>query len=803
MQTPLATLYCPNPNCQTANSEQEQVCQRCRTLLPKRYLFVVGQGVEGLQPGALLANRYMLQAPRVVLDTQPGTSTSITMQTEVPESVQVYLKLFPYRLHVPQVYDLVDPGSDRPGEQLLLLEQAPLGATDLPKLAGDTTALGSYAQGFTRAVPLTQAWEKAGPLRQLNWLWQMAQLWQPFVSQGVASSLLQPKVLRAEGPLVRLLLLTPDQAEPTLAQLGELWSQWLPLTDGAIAPAVDQLCQHLILGKIATAEHLCSQLDQWLAICSQFYSVQLNLATLSDQGPSRKRNEDACYPPSGTVEPNTAHRLAIVCDGVGGHAGGDVASNLAINVLQSHLCPLPLADLSVPSLMAELEAATCAANDQISQQNDAEQRQERQRMGTTLVMALLRAQEIYLTHVGDSRAYWITRSACYQVTLDDDVASREVRLGYASYREALQQPGSGSLIQALGMGSSNLLRPTVQRLILDEDCVLLLCSDGLSDYDRVEDAWPAMLLPILHGQLDVGTASRQLLELANQKNGHDNTTIALVHCQVGLRPDRGPFSPELLPLSEAPPAALPARTATAPTVTPASATARPTAPLTAAPQPQQTHRRSARPLILVLLLLGLGGLVGVAAWLRWGPFSTGLGLPETATPSPSPSPSVPVVATPVKLERGSLLTLTQPVQLRANNQSTAAIVGTAPPETVLQITTISQLPATGEWYQVLVCSLGTSPTAPIAPAQGTGEPDTAASPLQPLTSPGLNVAPNQPLSPPTGANTSRIKPDTEGWINGADLESKYDVLQPRTVSSVQLGACGVTSAPTPEPTTGL
>ncbi|NJK53346.1 MAG: hypothetical protein HC936_12005 [Leptolyngbyaceae cyanobacterium SU_3_3] len=127
--------------------------------------------------------------------------------------------------------------------------------------------------------------------------------------------------------------------------------------------------------------------------------------------------------------------------------------------------------LDSATLIHGLERATLAANDAISERNDQEQRHERQRMGTTLVMGLAHAHEFYLTHVGDSRAYRITRTGCDQVTLDDDVASREVRLGYALYRDALQQPASGALVQALGMGNSSFLHPTVQRFVVDEDCV--------------------------------------------------------------------------------------------------------------------------------------------------------------------------------------------------------------------------------------------------------------------------------------------------------------------------------------------
>jgi protein phosphatase len=90
-----------------------------------------------------------------------------------------------------------------------------------------------------------------------------------------------------------------------------------------------------------------------------------------------------------------------------------------------------------------------------------------------------------------------------------------------------------ALVQALGMSSATNLHPTVQRLIVDQDCVFLLCSDGLSDYDRVKQYWDSEIVPLLRGEKTV-TAVESLLQLANQKNGHDNSTIALVYCRVVL-----------------------------------------------------------------------------------------------------------------------------------------------------------------------------------------------------------------------------------------------------------------------------
>ncbi|WGV28077.1 protein phosphatase 2C domain-containing protein [Halotia branconii] len=524
MENDAATLYCPNELCQATNPLTHKFCQRCSTPLPKRYLWAVGDGLSLGSPGEILADRYLVINKSVVLDTKPGLVPQAPELENLPE-IKAYLRLIPYRLNVPQVYGVIPLTDGSSQREILLLEKPPLLADHaVPKV--------------NLCSQLTTAWREASSMRQLNWLWQIAHLWQPFVSEGVASSLIEPHVLRVEGSLVRLLHLCFDSStEPDLTFLGNFWQQLLPEAKPAIAGFVNQVSSFLIDGEISSPEVLIAVLDQGLAELGRSQTPKLKIITKTDTGPSRQRNEDACYPPSGTLvsKPPQATGLAIVCDGIGGHEGGNVASNLAIETIQQQvqqLTKVPYDHIEPSLLLADLDQAVAVANDKISQRNDSENRQGRQRMGTTLVMALPIGSEMYITHVGDSRAYWITRHGCYQVTLDDDVASREVRLGYAIYREAVEQSGSGSLVQALGMSPSNSLHPTSQRFILDEDAIFLLTSDGLSDFDRVEDYWETEILPILLGENDVVNVADKLIEIANTKNGHDNVTIALVNYQL-------------------------------------------------------------------------------------------------------------------------------------------------------------------------------------------------------------------------------------------------------------------------------
>ncbi|HEY9805819.1 MAG TPA: protein phosphatase 2C domain-containing protein, partial [Candidatus Obscuribacterales bacterium] len=499
---------------------------------------------------------------------------------------------------------------------------------------------------------LVDVWPETSALRQLNWLWQMAQLWQPLSSEGVASSLLEPQLIRVEGPLVRLLEVQSDRAPASLTQLGQLWLQWAPTARPEIARYLAALCHQMIRGQIRAPEQLMLQLDRGLTVCGRSQARVSQIATRTDQGPSRQRNEDACYPASGVtltvpLHPGETYKtLTLVCDGIGGHEGGDVASNLAITAVQERMQTLEgeVALQQSDQLMAELEQAVCLANDLICQRNDQERRHDRQRMGTTLVMALARSHEIYITHVGDSRVYWITRNGCYQITVDDDVASREVRLGYALYRDAVQQPVAGSLVQALGMSSSATLHPTVQRLILDEEGVFLLCSDGLSENDRVEECWETEILPILEGKVDLATACKRLVEIGNIRNGHDNVTVGLLYYHV-THAEAIAELPESL-LAEPQELELP------PTQPPPSlAFESPTQSVNAAPSTLKTQllptRRSPNAAALLLGILLLLGVGGVLAYLLFPGVSRQLdAFLGVETPSETTAVSPATTATP-------------------------------------------------------------------------------------------------------------------------------------------------------------
>jgi len=755
----------------------------------KHYLWALGEGIKGCKPGDLIAGRYLVKRDRLLVDTQPEQLPE--MPEEIPSVVTPYLRLFAYQLHVPQVYGLVSSQRSKLSGDIWLLENGPiLKVTEslMPELA--------------------DSWKGATAMRQLNWLWQISQLWQPFIAQGVASTLLTPELQRVEGQLVRFLELQPDRKPPNLSQLGKLWQQSLEDAHPAIANFLRQLCQQMVAGQVRNGEQLMSQLDKALAKCGRFYDRHVQIATGTDVGRARAHNEDACYPPSGTVfsgNPGSS-ACAIVCDGIGGQDGGEIASAEAIAVLRDKLNQMPLhpANWDPLSLTSKLERAACAANDKIAGRNDSEHRQGRQRMGTTLVMALAHIHELYVAHVGDSRAYWITRTGCYQVTLDDDVASREVRLGYSLYRDALEQVAAGALIQALGITSSNTLHPTVQRFPVDEDCVLLLCSDGLSDKDRVEECWEAEILPILDGNIGVASARDRLIEIANTRNGHDNVTVALIHCQAHLRDEGNTFTE----LSVAPldtPAEPIIDTDDLPTdlTVPTTLGNGNSEGKTQLVQPEKS-KSSFSLLLKIVFLLGLGGVfsyffippVGRAIDTAGESIFGKRGLINVGS---TPQKIVESVPPPVKsLETGSFIEIKSSAggELEKEGESLdlrvaigeLTVKGTVPAGSVLQVTN-KQLTPQGNWLELKVCSI------PERVRSNSPKPESNKD-FSTISKPAVNPSPA--VATPTPSPSPVVKPTVEveiaklqageiGWIQEQAAVSK--VVSNLVLNPTQQGKC--------------
>ncbi|HEY9800919.1 MAG TPA: protein phosphatase 2C domain-containing protein [Leptolyngbyaceae cyanobacterium] len=622
-------IYCINQQCeQPINPVGERVCASCQTPLVHRYLWAAGSLTTEIPLGTKVADRYEVVKPQVWLDTRPGLIPQAPQ--ELPADVLPYLRLYPERSHLPQIYALL-PSFSEGADDILLLENVPIDE-----------------EGNIYPA-IINAWQKAKPVRQVYWLWQILQLWTPLLELNLAHNLLRLDNLRVQGWCVRLLELKPSTAsqQPTFKDLSYSWQALLELGKTSVTSELQNLVQQM--ASEVELKTIATQLNQLLLAAAGELPLFLSMAGATDTGPQLSQNEDTCYPNTAIDSPELlVPNLAIVCDGIGGHQGGEVASQLAVQSLKLQIRAL-LAEVAAQTeivppdlLQGQLEASLRVANNLISARNDEQKRQGRERMATTLVMAVQvpqrvlttsgrqadNAHELYVANVGDSRAYWITRNYCQQLTVDDDVVTREVRCAKSLYRQALQRPDANALTQALGTKDAESLKLAIKRFIIDEDGILLLCSDGLSDNNWVENSWRDFAIPVLTGQMSVEEAAEEWINFANEKNGHDNTSVVLSFYRVAkvqLVPVPPP-PPPLVEISEPEPVEIEIYEEEPVLAESSQALLDLTLPDEPDPVPFQVtkipSRRRRRPLVLVgglfALLVGGTGL-GLLAWSQLSP----------------------------------------------------------------------------------------------------------------------------------------------------------------------------------------
>ncbi|MBD2084378.1 serine/threonine phosphatase [Trichocoleus sp. ST-U3] len=411
------------------------------------------------------------------------------------------------------------------------------------------------------------------PLLQiLYWLDEMTKLWVALEPWQMRQSLLELSNLRVDEDqtlCLQRLYKEPANATLSLENLGQVWQKLFELSGRSQLDSLDQLLVNLQSGKIQTPLELRAQLqaiaqeqedsqtsktriqppltsedrvpdtsegDDMPTIILPMQLLSLDDAGTTDIGRQREHNEDNFgintevkkqeTPLGRTVQ---ARGLYILCDGMGGHAGGEVASVMAVDTVRRYFQDnwqnrLPTED--------RIREAVLLANKAIFDINQQQERSGSGRMGTTLVMVLIEDTKVAIAHVGDSRLYRLSRKrGLEQITIDHEVGQREIQRG-VDPAIAYDRPDAYQLTQALGPRDENFVRPDVQFLELNEDTLLLLCSDGLSDNDLIETHWQTHLLPLLSSRANLDQGLLQLIDLANQHNGHDNITAVVIRAKV-------------------------------------------------------------------------------------------------------------------------------------------------------------------------------------------------------------------------------------------------------------------------------
>lgn len=231
----------------------------------------------------------------------------------------------------------------------------------------------------------------------------------------------------------------------------------------------------------------------------------------SNIGLVRRDNQDAFV--TGTLSDTVS--FAVVCDGMGGANGGSVASELAIRRVADRLCQLNPDTLTAESVGYVLESAIAAAN--IDIYDKAQECPELTGMGTTIVAAVGLEHSVCIAHVGDSRAYLLTKDRMTQITKDHSVVQRMLENGEITEDEAKHHPRKNFITRALGVEDS--VQSDYVELEWQAGDRVMLCTDGLTNMLEEQQ---------LERLAREQAADEKLMEAALSAGGSDNITVCFM-----------------------------------------------------------------------------------------------------------------------------------------------------------------------------------------------------------------------------------------------------------------------------------
>jgi PPM family protein phosphatase len=260
--------------------------------------------------------------------------------------------------------------------------------------------------------------------------------------------------------------------------------------------------------------------------------LQVKLFARTDVGQVREHNEDNFLVADltrrsrGLLEANRATTLGpdgavfAVCDGMGGAAAGEIASQMAVDIVYERLVD-GLGDRPIKrdELARRLVHAVETAGLRIFHEAKADR--SRRGMGTTVTAAALVDDHLFFAQVGDSRAYLLRGDELVQLTRDQSLVNQLIEAGQLTEEEAETFEHNNIILQALG--TSDTVQVDLTYVELRRGDLLMLCSDGLSGMVRYDE-----IKEILKGSNDPLELCKTLTDRANQAGGHDNVTVVVV-----------------------------------------------------------------------------------------------------------------------------------------------------------------------------------------------------------------------------------------------------------------------------------
>lgn len=240
----------------------------------------------------------------------------------------------------------------------------------------------------------------------------------------------------------------------------------------------------------------------------------LNIVAKTDRGRIRESNQDAYF--VGELPDGTA--FAVVCDGMGGAAGGNIASALAVQVISNKINASYHSKMRDGSIKNMLESALSAANIEVFDM--AKEKPELRGMGTTVVCAVIKDEQAIIAHAGDSRAYVLNAQGLQQVTTDHSMVQDLLSNGRITADEARNHPNKNIITRAIGVDDE--IEIDFDQIDFTDGEVLILCTDGLSNYVSDDE----MIREITDGKY-YAYADR-LVQRANNNGGGDNITVVAI-----------------------------------------------------------------------------------------------------------------------------------------------------------------------------------------------------------------------------------------------------------------------------------
>jgi len=248
---------------------------------------------------------------------------------------------------------------------------------------------------------------------------------------------------------------------------------------------------------------------------------KVQVGQLSDPGVSREVNEDSLgvYQPADPVVAARKGWLYLVADGMGGHAAGKTASELAVQRIAHAYFHDPS-----PNVGESLVRAIQQANAEIYERSATHA--DEAGMGTTVVALVIRGSQATIASVGDSRAYRLRKGQIRQITRDHSWVAQQVREGTLTEIQARAHPYRSTITRALGMAPE--VKVDLFRLGIHEGDAFVLCTDGLTNEVRDEE------IADLVAGYEPQEATTRLVKLANQRGGSDNVTVLVVRILKGF-----------------------------------------------------------------------------------------------------------------------------------------------------------------------------------------------------------------------------------------------------------------------------